>query len=52
MCYSLYITCLLQLKVFSKLLEVAKKLPGHKANVSYKHIHTCMYMYVHLLLCS
>lgn len=33
MCYSLYITCLLQLKVFSKLLEVAKKLPGHKANV-------------------
>ena len=24
----------MQLKVFSKLLEVAKKLPGHKANVS------------------
>ena len=37
-----FCVCELQLKVFSKLLEVARKLPGHMANVSITacNVHT------------
>ena len=50
--YGLLCVCELQLKVFSKLLEVARKLPGHMANVSLTacNVHTYMYIHYHKVI--